>query len=163
KQPVRGARVNIEPLGSKGQGDTDANGWYGASLPSAGKYTVTVSSPGYEKHRKDVSVTDGLNKLTVTLKREQPPKKHPAGSGGKEPKTGNMSPTRLIVLVQEAGGPKPLRSAKVRLQFAGRKLEGDTDAKGSWVVPEPVPGRCTVNVTAPGFESKQEELTLKPG
>jgi Carboxypeptidase regulatory-like domain len=137
--PIVGATISLSPGGATTL--TDANGNFSFGV-NAGTYTVTASATGYSSSSQTVTVNGGQN-LGVTFKLVSL-----TASGGIK---GNV--TNSVTSAGIAGATVTMSNG----------LTIVTDVNGAFSLPVVLYGTYTITVSAMGYVSQTQSVTVKPG
>lgn len=137
--PVKDATVTLTKDNEVYTQTTGDNGECTIQNVSLGHYTVVTSKEGYIDDEDDITVVKGVNELEITLSEE----------------TGNIK----ITVVDENEDPVANANVKVYLTI-DESYESTTGRAGGCTIRDVPFGEYTLEVTAEGFETTTETLTV---
>jgi hypothetical protein len=137
--PIVGATISLSPGGATTLTDVNGNFSFGVN---AGTYTVTASATGYSSSSQTVTVNGGQN-LGVTFKLVSL-----AATGGIK-----GSVTNRVTSAGIAGSTVTMSNGLVNV----------TDVNGAFSFPVVLYGTYTIMVSAIGYVSQTQSVTVKPG
>lgn len=155
-QPIKGARVSIEPGSQPTQVLTDDYGRFEFSSfdPGASPAKLNVHHDGYANFSMNYDLKSAAVFQTVMLNRA-PGKPGPAPSSGTITLTGDVSdqdrhPIAGATVIAESGGPSP------------QHRQTTTANNGHYIIPgfHPQPGAViSIKVSAPGYAPYENQIT----
>lgn len=144
------AGATVELVGREARTETRVDGFYDFLDLTDGSYTVRATAPALGSRYADVTVAG----ITVASDAVGRPALDPKGNLA-------LPPTRLSGRVQRAGPLAPIARAEVRLRASGVKAMSNN--LGQYMLSAVEAGTQTVQVSAPGFTTNSQSVTLDAG
>ena len=163
--PIAGATVALVSVDGVLRAESGANGSFAFDGIPPGAYEIDIAAPGFAKEKLSSNVQENtaLRPLLVRLRLADMETCGPHSSITYGP----LGSTHQCMagMIREAGGPRPVVNAKVRVQQMGDRratFRSQTDRAGRFTFEGVPPGYYELRIAKPGYRPVQINRLIKP-